>query len=32
MESNLVNKTEQDFEKIKHTNENGIEFWFYRNQ
>ena len=26
MESNLVNKTEQDFEKIKHTNENGIEF------
>ena len=30
MESNLVNKTEQDFEKIKHTNENGIEFWYAR--
>ena len=30
MGSNLVNKTEQDFEKIKHTNENGIEFWYAR--
>lgn len=30
MESNLVNKTEKDFEKIKHTNENGVEFWYAR--
>lgn len=30
MESNLVNKTEKDFEKIKHTDENGVEFWYAR--
>ncbi len=30
MGSNLVNKTEKDFEKIKHTDENGVEFWYAR--
>jgi len=28
MGSDLVNKTERDFESIKHTDENGVEFWF----
>ena len=31
MESNLVNKTEKDFEKIKHTDENGVEFGMQEN-
>lgn len=30
MESNLVNKTEKDFESIKHIDENGVEFWYAR--
>ncbi len=30
MGSDLVNKTEKDFESIKHTNENRIEFWYAR--
>ena len=30
MENNLVNKTEEDFESIKHIDENGIEFWYAR--
>lgn len=30
MESDLVNKTEKDFESIKHTDENGVEFWYAR--
>ena len=30
MESNLVNKTEKDFEKIKHTDEIGVEVWYAR--
>ena len=28
MGSDLVNKTEKDFESIKHIDENGVEFWF----
>ena len=30
MEKELVNKTEQDFESIKHIDENGVEFWYAR--
>ena len=30
MTNNLVNKTEKDFESIKHVNENGVEFWYAR--
>ena len=30
MENNLIMRTEDDFEKIKHTNENGVEFWYAR--
>ena len=30
MINNLVNKTEKDFESIKHIDENGIEFWYAR--
>ena len=30
MGSDLVNKTEKDFESIKHTDENGVEFWYAR--
>ena len=30
MTNNLVNKTEKDFESIKHLDENGIEFWYAR--
>ena len=30
MANDLVNKTEKDFESIKHTDENGIEFWYAR--
>ena len=30
MGSDLVNKTKKDFESIKHTDENGIEFWYAR--
>ena len=30
MEKNLINKTEKDFESIKHTDENGMEFWYAR--
>ena len=30
MESDLVNKTENDFERIKHIDENGVEFWYAR--
>ena len=30
MERNLINKTEKDFESIKHTDENGVEFWYAR--
>ena len=30
MEENLVNKTEKDFESIKHTDEYGVEFWYAR--
>ena len=30
MESDLTNKTEKDFESIKHTDENGVEFWYAR--
>ena len=26
----LVNKTEKDFESIKHIDENGVEFWYAR--
>ena len=32
MANDLVNKTEKDFESIKHTDENGIEFWYVRIQ
>ena len=28
MESDLVNKTENDFERIKHIDENGVEFLY----
>ena len=30
MANELVNKTEKDFESIKHVDENGIEFWYAR--
>ena len=30
MTNYLVNKTEKDFESIKHIDENGIEFWYAR--
>ncbi len=30
MTNNLVNKTEKDFESIKHVDENGVEFWYAR--
>ena len=30
MANDLVNKTEKDFEKIKHMDENGVEFWYAR--
>ncbi len=30
MTNNLVNKTEKDFESIKHVDENGTEFWYAR--
>ena len=28
MANDLVNKTEKDFESIKHIDENGVEFYF----
>jgi len=30
MEQNLSNKTQKNFESIKHIDENGIEFWYAR--
>jgi len=30
MEQNLIKNTENNFEKIKHIDENGIEFWYAR--
>ena len=30
MENDLVIRTENDFESIKHTDENGVEFWYAR--
>ncbi len=30
MANDLVNKTEKDFESIKHMEENGTEFWYAR--
>ena len=30
MEKDLINKTEKDFESIKHIDENGVEFWYAR--
>lgn len=30
MENNIINKTEKNFESIKHINENGVEFWYAR--
>ena len=30
MEDVLVNKTEKDFESIKHMDKNGVEFWYAR--
>ena len=30
MASDLINRTEKDFESIKHIDENGIEFWYAR--
>lgn len=30
MGSDLLNKTEKDFESIKHMDENGVEFWYAR--
>ena len=30
MTNDLVNKTEKDFESIKHVDENGTEFWYAR--
>lgn len=30
MGSDLANKTKKDFESIKHTDENGVEFWYAR--
>ena len=30
MEENLLEITQQDFESIKHIDENGVEFWYAR--
>ena len=30
MENNRINKTERNFESIKHIDENGVEFWYAR--
>ena len=30
MENNIINKTEKNFESIKHIDENGVEFWYAR--
>ena len=30
MGNDLVNKTEKDFENIKHTDQDGVEFWYAR--
>lgn len=30
MDNNLINKTEKDFESIKHIDESGVEFWYAR--
>lgn len=30
MKNNFINKTEKDFESIKHIDENGVEFWHAR--
>ena len=30
MENSIVNKTEKNFEDIKHIDENGVEFWYAR--
>lgn len=30
MANDLVNKTEKDFERIKHIEKNGVEFWYAR--
>ena len=30
MKNNFINKTEKDFESIKHIDENGVEFWYAR--
>lgn len=30
MKNNFIDKTEKDFESIKHTDENGVEFWYAR--
>lgn len=30
MENELENKTEKDFESIKHIDENKVEFWYAR--
>ena len=29
-EKNLINITEDNFESIKHLNENGVEYWYAR--
>ena len=31
MENSIVNKTEKNFEDIKHIDENGVEFWSAEN-
>ncbi len=30
MNEGLINNTQNNFESIKHINENGIEFWYAR--
>ena len=30
MENNIINKTEKNFESIKHIDENEVEFWYAR--
>ena len=30
MANDIVNKTEKDFESIKHKDDNGVEFWYAR--
>lgn len=30
MDKNLIMRTEEDFESIKHTDKNGVEFWYAR--